>query len=325
VTDTRATGFAALNHDWEYDPDAIAPTCTETGLGHRHCQRCDADEAGTTPYPALGHTVTSWSMKTAADCITSEIEEGTCTVCEEEQERYSPINHALGHTLDLALKVSVSFGVFEAPCTVCGDLDAHEFTYAIGGEGPAGGIIFYVADNTDGRPDGITIQGYGNSDDNGYFATYTAYYLEVTSTNIAQARWQATSGNTLIDGITTWANNAEKDAGLAASIGVGRKDTQTIVNSAAFAALTNTAAQICASRNAGGKTDWFLPSLGELNEVYKARVAGVTGLPTTNGYWSSSQTNNDNAWFLNFGTGAHMWNGKEFQTTNCIIRAIRAF
>jgi len=321
VTDTRATGFAALNHDWEYDPDAIAPTCTETGLGHRHCQRCDADEAGTTPYPALGHTVTSWSMKTAADCITSEIEEGTCTVCGEEDTRYSPTNHALGHTLNAATKQTISLGVFEDVCTRCDEAHAHEFTYEIGDEGPAGGIIFYVADNTDGRLDGITIQGYGNFGDNGYFAEYTAYYLEVASANMAQVRWQAASGNTLIDGITTWANNAEKDAGLAASIGVGRKDTQTIVNSAAFAALTNTAAQICASRNAGGKTDWFLPSLGELNEMYK--VKGQTGIPTTGSFWSSSQYDNGIAWLQVFGNGHQGFDTKGGDHHH--VRAIRAF
>ena len=101
-----------------------------------------ACDNGTTP-----HTCTPGA---AATCITSQ----TCMGCGDI------VTPAHGHTLNLAAKVSVSLGVFEAPCTVCGDLHAHEFTYAIGDTGPAGGIIFYVADGEDGRPDGITIQGY---------------------------------------------------------------------------------------------------------------------------------------------------------------------
>jgi len=281
---------------------------------------CDNDN-NTTPDPcANGHTVISWSMKTAADCITSEIEKGTCTVCGEEDTRYSETNHALGHTLNLALKVSVSFGVFEAPCTVCGDYDAHEFTYAIGDEGPAGGIVFYVADGEDGRPDGITIQGYGSSGDNGYFAEYTAYYLEAAPANETTSFWQLSG--TLIADVTTWANETVKNTGLAASIGVGRRDTQIIVNHLGTTGSneTNRAAPRCARKDTGGKTDWFLPSLGELNEMYKAKE--LTGIPTTGWFWSSSQGNANLAWEQNFGNG-NQSNSNKLVDAN--VRAIRAF
>ncbi|MCL2211047.1 MAG: DUF1566 domain-containing protein [Treponema sp.] len=186
-----------------------------------------------------------------------------------------------------------------------------------------------MADNTDGRPDGITIQGYGSSGDNGYFAEYTTYYLEaapVNETTSANIQWGAQgtlfdANGTLIDGITTWANATAKNAGLAASIGVGRKDTQTIVNSAAFAALTNTAAQRCANKSLNGFTDWFLPSLGELNEMYKAK--GQTGIPTTGVFWSSLQRNNLGAWDQSFGNGSQGGTGiKDFV---CNVRAVRVF
>jgi len=319
AADTRTTGFAALSHDWEYDQDAIAPTCTETGLGHRYCQRCDADEAGTTPYPALGHTF-SWTMKTVADCITSEIEEGTCTVCGEEDTRYSPTNHALGHTLNAATKQTVSLGVFEDVCTRCDEIHAHEFTYEIGDTGPAGGIIFYVADGLDGRPDGITIQGYGSSGDNGYFAEYTAYYLEAAPANETSSRWQAASGNQSIEGVTTFTSVGQNNT---LTIGVGRKDTQTIVNSTAFEALTDTAAQRSANKSLNGFTDWFLPSLGELNEMNKARVAGVTGIPTAGWFWSSSQRTDGEAWYqvLNMNNFQSSTNKSSLND----VRAIRAF
>ena len=305
----------ADGHDWLYDPDAIAPTCTETGLGHRHCQRCDADEPGATPYPALGHTWSSWSMKTAADCITSEIEEGTCTVCGEEDTRYSPTNHALGHTINPVTKVSVSFGVFEGECVRCEDPMAHEFTYVIGDEGPAGGIIFYVADGEDGRPDGIAIPGYGSSGDNGYFATYTAYYLEAAPGNETSSLWGA--AGTSIAGVTTSGTAGNPSN----AIGNGRKDTQTIVNSTAFAALTDTAAQRCASKTLNGFTDWFLPSSGELNELYKAREQA--GLSTAVQVWSSTQFNASSAWCHIFINGNRV--GISKSSTNNPVRAIRAF
>ena len=51
---------------------------------------------------------------------------------------------AHGHTIEPNFpKVSISLGVFEGTCIVCGNPHAHEFTYNIGDPGPAGGIIFY--------------------------------------------------------------------------------------------------------------------------------------------------------------------------------------
>ena len=286
ATDTKTEGFAALTHDWLYDPGAKPPTCTETGLGHRHCQRagCNADEAGTTPYPI------------------------------------DPNNH------DWSALATISEGVQAKTCNrVSCNGKEYVFQYVIGDTGPAGGIIFYVADEKDERPDGITIQGYSGA--TGSFAEYTAYYFEAAPANetASEIRWGAGTGNTLIDGNTSWENTSAKDAGLAASIGVGRKDTQTIVNSAAFAALTNTAAQRCVNKNTGGKTDWFLPSLGELNEMYKAKAAGVAGLPTTAYFWSSSQSSsqysNGSTWSQNFANGDQGTSSGGFNS----VRAIRAF
>ena len=277
----------------------------------KECTAADCDDKTETGQ----HDVSSWSFKTPANCITSEIEKGTCTVCTEEQERYSTTNKGLGHTLDPLTKVSVSFGVFEDFCTRCEETHKHQFTYKIGDIGPAGGIIFYVADEEDGRPDGFTVQGYSGA--KGSFDEYTAYYLEAAPADETSSIWG--TWGTLIDGITTWGSNAERNAGLAASIGIGRKDTQTIVNSTT---LTNRAAQRCASKNFGGKADWFLPSLGELNEMYKARVAEVTGIPTTGWFWSSSQRSSGSAWGQYFASGSQDYSSKD---VNNSVRAIRAF
>jgi len=219
------------------------------------------------------------------------------------------------HTLNPLTKVSVSFGVFEDVCTRCNEIHAHEFTYAIGDTGPAGGIIFYVADDTDGRLDGISIQGYTGAT-GGSFAEYTAYYLEAAPANETNLPWGAQG--TLIDGVTTFLSVGQNNT---LTIGVGRKNTLTIVNSTAFAALTNTAAQRCASKSLNGFTDWFLPSLGELNEMYKAK--GQTRIPTTGSFWSSSQGSNNNAWSQRFSDGDQDYGGKGSGYRG--VRAVRAF
>jgi len=373
-------------------PEWTAPTCTVAGNSVRTCTRsgCNAFDRRTTGYEKLPHTAgaaatcttsqtcsvcserlaaklphtfISWSMKTAADCITPEIEKGTCAVCGEEETRYSESNHALGHTGTVAEFAATcttagnstlsgncvrfaqcghvvtgtvlaalghsgnNWAITTLPnfsaetdgeetrtCSTCSTPETRVYKfYKIGDTGPAGGIIFYVA------TDGITVQGYGSSGDNGYFAEYTAYYLEAALANETNSIWGAQG--TLIADVTTWANETARDAGLTASIGVGKKDTQTIVNSAAFAALTNTAAQRCASKNTGGKTDWFLPSLGELNEMYNARThLGIS----SEFFWSSSQRNINFAWIRNFGDGdLYPVVDKDFIVLR--VRAIRAF
>ena len=65
---------------------------------------------------------------------------------------------------------------------------------------------------------------------------------------------------------------------------------------------------------------WFLPSLGELNELYlqRAVVAGFI----TNRYWSSSETTDVLSFSLNFDDG-----GTDFESKNTSlgVRVIRAF
>jgi len=81
------------------------------------------------------------------------------------------------------------------------------------------------------------------------------------------------------------------------------------------------AASACIALTTGEKTDWFLPSRNELNEL--AQIRGQHGIPNTGWFWSSSQTNNLNAWTQDFASG--------FQTDwfkNNLwqdVRAVRAF
>jgi len=182
-------------------------------------------------------------------------------------------------------------------------------TYKVGDTGPAGGIIIYH------DPNGFTVQGYGIPNDEGYFATYTAYYLEAAPANASSSiKWSGTAG--LIPNLSQNISDTTDRA-----IGRGRLNTALIA--AAHPdddTIYDNAAKAAAAYTNGGKNDWFLPSFGELNEMYKAK--GQAGIPTTSYFWSSSQCDINFAWDQNFLTGNQDGNTKDASNS---VRAIRAF
>jgi hypothetical protein len=66
--------------------------------------------------------------------------------------------------------------------------------------------------------------------------------------------------------------------------------------------------------------DWFLPSKGELNQMYVNRVA--IGDLSTDPYWSSSESAGSYAWAQNFGVGNQGGNYKDY---SYYVRPVRAF
>jgi len=350
VKDRRTGSHPALGHDL---PGAKAATCMADGItGIGHCNRCNENKTGELiPRELDNHDFSGMPVITPATCTTDGEEvvncgnngctkthgtvlealkhEGTiqpyaatCTTAGNSDlsgncVRYAQCSHvvtgapipAAGHNWIITPPNFTTETDGEANCSVCSTNQVYKF-YKIGDTGPAGGRIFYVAAS------GITIKGYTGA--TGSFAEYTAYYLEAAPTSEGSLSWGAYG--TLIAGVTTFSSIGQNNT---LTIGVGRKDTQTIVNSAAFASLTNTAAQRCANKSLNGFTDWFLPSLGELNEMYKAK--GQTGIPTTGSFWSSSQRDIDNAWSQNFSSGSQDYNTRSSGYVGCNIRAIRAF
>lgn len=70
------------------------------------------------------------------------------------------------------------------------------------------------------------------------------------------------------------------------------------------------AAIIARAYKGGGKSDWYLPSKGELNALYTRRaVAG--GCPDY-GCWSSTEADAGYAWFLDFSSGLQLGGKKDF-------------
>lgn len=77
-------------------------------------------------------------------------------------------------------------------------------------------------------------------------------------------------------------------------IGAGKTNTNTITSKDSNTAI---AAWRCKTHNASGYSDWYLPSLGEMNRI-------ATNIPssmaTTQVYWSSSEASSSSAWFMNY-------------------------
>jgi hypothetical protein len=175
-----------------------------------------------------------------------------------------------------------------------------DFPYDLGSTGPGGGIVFYQSET-----------GFTMTD-----TSVICHYLEAAPADQSTgAEWGAL--NQIISGVTQFSATSDP---LASTIGNGRNDTQLIVTHLGGIPETGRAAQLCKNYSGGGKTDWFLPSCGELNQLYlnKAFVGIGSGE-----YFSSSRTgNNTYVWGQNFLDGTR--DGNLRNGIYC-TRAIRAF
>jgi hypothetical protein len=178
-------------------------------------------------------------------------------------------------------------------------------TCIVGDTGPGGGIIFYV------HPSGGTFAC-------GSALTSTCRYLEA-----APNGWSADStlddgctipGSSTLDPSCAWSGVGGTAIGSTArgtAIGTGFSNTQAAVGQAGGGDTANRAISIAWEYTRNGKSDWNLPSQGELNELCKyARTQTTgdssvdcdgsgtlrTGFATTIGYWSSTEAGASVAW-----------------------------
>jgi hypothetical protein len=105
--------------------------------------------------------------------------------------------------------------------------------------------------------------------------------------------------------------------GTSTALGTGAANTAIV----SAACGTGTAARLCADLVLNGYSDWYLPSLDELQKLYINR-SSIGGF-ATGVYWSSSEYVATNAWGINFGIG-FTGNGGKYATDH-YVRAVRAF
>jgi len=174
--------------------------------------------------------------------------------------------------------------------------------YQLRDRGPAGGWIFHVIDN----PDGTKTYYEAAPVDQGVGVTWI-------NSGTSPNPQQTLNGNTLT------------------AIGTGWDNTLAIILQLNH---TSSAAQLCRNYRGGGFSDWFLPSMDELericwnlrgiayNNVQNPDVAagGVGGLGDH--YWSSSEFNLNNARFQQFSDGYPTYDSKSGYRN---VRAVRKF
>jgi hypothetical protein len=167
--------------------------------------------------------------------------------------------------------------------------------YIIGDIGPGGGKIFYISE-----------------------AGFT-YYTSATDTTGVTAHYLEAAPSIIV-GTKAWASSSFTSTnitGTATGIGTGRRNTLKILATDA----TAPAALACKNYTNNGKSDWFLPSQDERNQLYINRDL-FDNWGTSNLWWTSSQYSNEGAWLEYFTTGNQSNYGK---TVLGAIRAVRAF
>jgi hypothetical protein len=102
------------------------------------------------------------------------------------------------------------------------------------------------------------------------------------------------------------------------ALGTGNQNTIEII---AGCSTPGTAAKLCSELDLNGYTDWYLPSIDELTQLY-LNQATIGGFDTGVHYWSSSETNNNWAKVIYFSAATI---GDGFKNTAYYVRAIRSF
>jgi hypothetical protein len=105
----------------------------------------------------------------------------------------------------------------------------------------------------------------------------------------------------------------------ATALGTGNANTNTIVS---VQGAGSYAAKLCYDLVLNGYSDWYLPSVDELNKLYINRIA-IGGFANDR-YWSSTEVNSYYAWVQYFSNGLQEWMVSKTNFT-IYVRAVRAF
>lgn len=161
----------------------------------------------------------------------------------------------------------------------------HRKIYALRETGPAGGLIFY---------------------DKGSYSDGWRY-LEVAPANEPDTY--------------NWGTDTNSFTGTSYDIGTGK------ANTALMAGAEYPAAEAVRAATHGGYTDWFLPSKDEMFAMYENlhQTYQLGDLVDVNGHWSSSEGNENYAWYLTFVAGGSQSFYSWWKNDLRKVRAVRSF
>jgi len=125
-----------------------------------------------------------------------------------------------------------------------------------------------------------------------------------------------------------WSNVTSAEIGTSAqSSWDGLSNSNSIVGQAGH---TSSAAKLCLDLVSGGQSDWYLPSIQELNMLWNnyytvtralSQISGATQL-SNRAYWSSSESYGNYAWNFDFDYG---FTNSDDKDGTSYVRAVRAF
>ena len=298
TTETSDVG----SHTYDEGVVTVEPTCTTTGTKTFTCTICGYSYAAYPPLAALGHDLTHVDG-VAATCTTPGTKAyNHCSRCGKDFNdlglELTNLTIPAGHTWDEGTPDGA--GNIDFECTVCHETKKCPIpTYSIGDTGPAGGFIFYDcdADNDDTNegagPDGL------KSDVCGW------RYMEISSTVLSSVYYQVyystkdpedpnsrEGGKLITEPLST-----------GAAIGDGKANTEIFVQAFLNGYLyysvdgkgqrpngNQCAFYVASESDEGGKTDWFIPSVGELAAALNA---GFEFIWPSYGIWSSTRESTD--------------------------------
>jgi hypothetical protein len=121
-----------------------------------------------------------------------------------------------------------------------------------------------------------------------------------------------------------WDNGTFVGLATAYPIGTGAANTAKII---AAQGAGSYAASICTACTGGDYTDWYLPSIDELNTLYPNIGQGATGANNNIGgfasyYWSSTTHSSIDAWYEDFVGGYYHF---LYEASSIHVRAVRSF
>ena len=116
-----------------------------------------------------------------------------------------------------------------------------------------------------------------------------------------------------------WTTRFTTTGATAKRIGAGKLNTRKIILSQGDSGRY--AARLCKKSNRSGYGDWFLPSRDELDSLFSKKK--VVGGFVSDHYWSSSEDDLINAWYVSF--TIHGTNFSWTKESKGGVRAIREF
>ena len=241
----------------------------------------------------------------------------------------------------LAVAVMLVAAILALTCCKEAEEPVEPARYAVGDKGPAGGTIVYVAERN---------QSSTYKDKDGNTVTYTWRYLEAAPEDVT-IETTTTTGTTVSEFIFGYYFVNDEATSVAvrpgsSDIGQGRLNTTMLVNAmgenahesndASSSTTSNYAAKVaydykCTNDEGEEFKDWFLPSVKEMEAVYKvlfsgssgsasSSTSGTTSTTTETGWWTSTENSYESSESFINGYSYFRYKSKSYK-----VRPIRAF